>query len=36
MVRKVVVFPAPLLPISVTISPFSTLMVIPLRASMFP
>ena len=36
MVRRVVVFPAPLLPMSVTISPCSTLMVMPFSASMFP
>jgi hypothetical protein len=36
MERKVVVFPAPLEPISVTISPFSTVSEIPFRAWMLP
>ena len=36
MVRRVVVFPAPLLPMSVTISPFSTVSETPLRAWMLP
>jgi len=36
IVRRVVVFPAPLLPMSVTISPCSTVSEIPFSASMFP
>ena len=36
IVLSVVVFPAPLEPISVTISPRSTLSEIPFRARMFP
>jgi hypothetical protein len=36
MVRKVVVFPAPLAPIKVTISPSETSREIPLRICAFP
>ena len=36
IVRSVVVFPAPLLPMSVTISPFSTVSEMPFSAWMLP
>ena len=36
IVRSVVVFPAPLLPMSVTISPFSTVIEMPRRAWIWP